>query len=440
LLWCLAESLPAIDLVSFESIHSFNQPAGDGEFLSEPVTEAHDGLLYGATTGGGGPQDSGLVFRMEKSGAGYQVLHVFGPPSATNGVAPWGGVIEGMDGRLYGATRYGGAEGAGTVYSLTRDGRDFKILHSFSTNGVLGRFPMNSVIQGRDGRLYGRTLSGGESNGTTVFGLNPDGSGFQVLHSFEYPDLENYTAYSGTASTEGPSRQGSVFRIRKDGSGFETLRFFGSPGTPRDGTVPEAGLTETSEGVLFGATLGGGYDDYGVLYRINRDGTGYRVLHEFTAQRAEGYSPGSPPIEGPDGALYGTTYFGGPDDNGTLYRVHKDGTGMAFLYTFGDVNCPAWPYSSLRFCTDGAFYGTTYNGRGDVYGAVFRINPISLVPRTGAVRLHAMTGKTYALESRNQQGDPWTELGRLLNITGVLEFPVPSGDSSRFFRARLVPP
>ncbi len=449
-LW-FAPALVAADLVSFESIHDFQRSAGDGEYLYDCVTEGTDGLLYGATLNGGGPDDGGIVFRMAKSGANYQVLHAFGPLCITNGLSPWGGVIEGADGRLYGATRHGGAELVGTIYSLAKDGSGFRIIYSFSTNGSSGRFPMNSVIQAKDGRLYGRTLSGGEGDGATIFGLNRDGTGFQNLHGFEHPDNDYYIAYSGllegsdgllygTTTGEGSNRAGSIFRINRDGSGFQTLRFFTGTGKGPEGRVPDAGLTETSDGILFGTTEGGGFDDFGVLYRINRDGTGYRVLHEFTAQNAEGYTPTSPPIEGPDGALYGTTYFGGPEDTGSIYRINKDGTGLAFLYTFGGTNCPAYPYAALRRGTDGAFYGTTCDGLGEIYGAVFRINPVSLLLTPGFVQVNAMTGRTYALETLDQLGNTWTEQARLTNVTGTLQFPISRSEARRFFRTRLVSP
>src|SRR5206468_991849 len=117
----------------------------------------------------------------------------------------------------------GGAELVGTIYSLTKDGGDFKMIFSFSTNGSLGQLPMNSVIQAKDGRLYGKTLSGGVGDGGTIFGVNTDGSGFQSLHSFEHNDTDHYIAYSGliegsdgmlygTSNGEGPNRSGSVFR------------------------------------------------------------------------------------------------------------------------------------------------------------------------------------------------------------------------------------
>jgi uncharacterized repeat protein (TIGR03803 family) len=440
-------ALSATDQVSFESIHLFDKTAGDGEFLNEPVTEGSDGFLYGATSSGGGPLDCGLVFRVRKSGADYQILHVFGPPSATNGSTSWGGVIEGKDGRLYGATRYGGSGDAGTIYSLARDGADFKIIHHFPTNGSAGRFPMNGVVQAKDGRLYGRTLTGGEGGGATIFGLNTDGSAFQTLHHFARSDREYYIAYSGllvgsdgrlygAADSEGPQGAGSVFSLSTDGSGFQTLHFFTGTGKGPEGRFPIGGVTESTEGILFGTTQGGGFDDFGVLYRIHRDGTGYRVIHEFTAQRQEGYTPASAPIEGPDNALYGTTYFGGPFDNGAIYRIRKDGSGLAFIYTFEDVDCPAWPYSALRICSDGAFYGTTFNGRGNVYGAVFRINPISLTVASNVVHLHAMTGKGYSLETTTNLADAWIEYGRQTNTTGAIAFQILPSPSPQFFRAR----
>src|SRR5256714_11444149 len=197
LVFSLSMSARAIDLVAFQSIHDFKRSASDGEYLNEPITEGSDGLLYGAAVNGGGPDDGGIVFRMEKSGANYQILHAFGPLSTTNGVSPWGGVIEGNDGLLYGATREGGAELVGTIYSLTKDGGDFKMVFSFSTNGAAGRFPMNSVIQGKDGRIYGKTLSGGVGDGATIFGVNTDGSDFRSLHSFEHNEAARTIAYSG---------------------------------------------------------------------------------------------------------------------------------------------------------------------------------------------------------------------------------------------------
>jgi hypothetical protein len=57
-----------------------------------------------------------------------------------------------------------------------------------------------------------------------------------------------------------------------------------------------------------------------------------------------------------------------------------------------------------------------------------------------SVHLHAMMGQSYALDTVSNLGDTWTELSRLTNITGTLEFPISRSDSPRFFRGRLVQP
>src|ERR1051325_11694273 len=168
--------------VGYEQLHAFRRSAGDGEYLYDSVIEGKDGRLYG-TTLNGGPEDGGLVFALNKDGSGYAVLHNFGY-GATNGLSPWGTVIQGSDHRLYGATRHGGTFDAGIVFNLTTNGTDFTIVRSFATNQNEGAYPLNNVIEGNDGRLYGRTISGGTNDGNSIFGLNKDGTGYVVLHSF----------------------------------------------------------------------------------------------------------------------------------------------------------------------------------------------------------------------------------------------------------------
>ena len=106
LIFADATEVRATDSVGYEQLHAFYRSAGDGENLYDSVIEGKDGRLYG-TTLNGGPEDGGLVFALNKDGSGYTVLHNFGH-GATNGLSPWGTVIQGSDDRLYGATRHGG--------------------------------------------------------------------------------------------------------------------------------------------------------------------------------------------------------------------------------------------------------------------------------------------------------------------------------------------
>jgi len=111
---------------------------------------------------------------------------------------------------------------------------------------------------------------------------------------------------------------GTVFTLNKDGSGFAILHSFG--GAPGDGALPSGGLVEGGDGALYGATQSGGSSNRGTLFRLNKDGTGYRVLYNFAGTGADGKIPVGALVIGSDGAFYGTTSFGGDPNFGTVFR------------------------------------------------------------------------------------------------------------------------
>jgi uncharacterized repeat protein (TIGR03803 family) len=136
----------------------------DGEDGSNPqgVVEGSDGALYGTTQSGGPPGDifhptgSGTVFKLNKNGSGYTVLHRF-PGMAGDGAEPWAGLVEGRDGALYGTTLGGGTNNLGTVFKLKKDGSGYAVLHNFLNIEVDGNRPMAGLLAGSDGALYGTT-------------------------------------------------------------------------------------------------------------------------------------------------------------------------------------------------------------------------------------------------------------------------------------------
>jgi uncharacterized repeat protein (TIGR03803 family) len=138
--------------------------------------------------------------------------------------------VEGSDGALYGTTHAGGAYGVGTAFKLNKDGSDFNVLHSFSTNGGDGQFPSAAVVEGSDGALYGTTSAGGANT-------NQYGDSF-----------------------------GTVFKLNKDGNGYAILHNFGASGA--DGQNPFTGLVQGSDGAFYGTTFGGGYSGFGTAFKI----------------------------------------------------------------------------------------------------------------------------------------------------------------------------
>src|SRR5579863_7411941 len=70
--------------------------------------------IYGTTTLGGA-NGVGVLYSMNTDGTNYQVLHNF--QNSPDGAEPYGKMIPGPGGKLYGATTLGGARGFGAIYS-----------------------------------------------------------------------------------------------------------------------------------------------------------------------------------------------------------------------------------------------------------------------------------------------------------------------------------
>ncbi len=285
---------------------------------------------------------------------------------------------------LYGTTCCGGSNSLGTVFQVSRDGSKYRVLHHFTLNSGSSYGVPVVISQGSDGALYGTAaIAVG-----FVFKLNPDGTGYTVLHQFDYLDLDDALAprtgvlegsdqaLYGT-SEYGGMNNGTVFRVNKDGNDYRILHHF--PFIGDDGSEPQAGLMEGRDGALYGTTSRGGSNHKGTVYKLNKDGSGYAILHHFPAFAEDGWEPRSGLVEGSDGSLYGCTYFGGIDSgigSGTIYRLSKDGTRYTVLHGFSrSAGDGYWPVAHLIQGSDGAFYGTTRFGGDQNFGIVFRLLP-----------------------------------------------------------------
>ncbi len=255
------------------------------------LTAGSDGKFYG-TTQDGGAAGGGTVFRLNPDGTAFEVLHAF--TCASDGCTSLAGLTAGSDGKFYGTTRGGGAAGGGTVFRVNPDGTAFEVLHAFICESD-GCFPSAGLTAGSDGKFYGTTSCGGGRGGGTVFRLNPDGTAFEVLHTFTC----------------------------------------GS-----DGCVPAAGLTAGSDGKFYGTTDGGGAAGGGTVFRLNPDGTAFEVLHAFTCESGDGCGPDAGLTAGSDGKFYGTTRFGG-GGGGTVFRLAI----RVFLHGSGGTANPPTPSS-----------------------------------------------------------------------------------------------
>jgi uncharacterized repeat protein (TIGR03803 family) len=154
------------------------------------------------------------------------------------------------------------------------------------------------------------------------------------------------------------------------------------------GGQPNGPLLQASDGNFYGTTRAGGTSGCtvgcGVIFRVTADGTA-TGLHSFGDQTSDGEKPTAPLVQGRDGALYGTTSFGGAYGYGTVFKITLDGI-YTVLYSFGSTSSDgAVPVAGLIQGTDGNFYGTTSTGganrctnvpgMANNCGTVFRITP-----------------------------------------------------------------
>jgi uncharacterized repeat protein (TIGR03803 family) len=142
--------------------------------------------------------------------------------------------------------------------------------------------------------------------------------------------------------------------------------------------VPYASLVQSANGDFFGTTFGGGVNDFGSVFKMNANGA-FTSLYSFCSQPscADGSEPEAPLVRGIDGNFYSTTFSGGSEFAGTIFKITPGGV-LTTLHSFGSqagFEDGDFPYGALLQAADGNFYGTTYSGGTFGEGNVYRITP-----------------------------------------------------------------
>lgn len=370
---------------NFTILKSFKAvPDGNIPFCTLVVDT--NGVLYG-TTVGGGISNQGSIFALNQDGSGYVTLKSFA--GTTNGVGPHAGLLLSTNGSLYGTTYGGGISNFGTVFGVNRDGSGFAVLHSF-TGSSDGKNLEAGLIEGSDGALYGLTYFSESATRGTIFKVNKDGGGYSILHVFTgNPDGQQPQgrllkasdgALYGTTVFGSSLAGGTIFTLNEDGGGYHTIYNFRS--IPGDGYGPVGGLIEGSDNVLYGTTYHGGGTGYdGTVFSVNKDGSNYQILHRFSTSGGDGQRANGELMEGADGALYGGT-DSSANLQGSIFKLNKDGGSYQLLRSFlssgGDGHVPR---CALLQVGSGALYGTTEFGGVGGAGCVFALSSTPLPPR-----------------------------------------------------------
>jgi uncharacterized repeat protein (TIGR03803 family) len=362
------------------------------------------------------------VFKISTNGA-LTTLHSF--TGGNDGAYPEGGLVQGSDGFFYGTTKLSDFFSTPYGYTFSGDGTVFKIstngalttLYAFgsftnASGGVAldGANPVAGLVQGSDGFFYGTTTGGGTNDSGTVFKISTNG----VLTSlYSFPGTDDGTPNAGLVQgSDGyfyGTSGGRVFRISTNGA-LTTL--YPCPGV--------GGLVQGSDGYLYGMTSLGGTNGKGSVLKISTNGA-LTTLHSFTGGN-DGACPRAGLVQGSDGYFYGTTeyndLFSTPWGNtfsgvGTVFRISSSGA-YTSLYSFTGGNDGANPFAGLVQGSDGSFYGTTYAGGTNGYGTVFRLTIVpglSIIPSGPYVILTWPTNYAgFTLQSTTNLGSSavWT--------------------------------
>ena len=303
---------------NFKLLHTFvpgkNKKYANGNNPGRLI-EGPDGKLYGTTLSGG--VGSGVLYRMNKSGSGFQVIHQFcSKANCADGFS--GALVVGTDGNLYGASGAGGTgncgqyyQGCGTIFRVTPSSGSYDVVFNFDPS-TSGEFPLG-ITQTSDGTLYGTDFA---ASGVNLFHYSPATGVFKTIAlNFPSPNgLPSHPASTLILGTNGnfyglyhmyaTCCQG-LFEVEPDGS---HLQLFPEDNTVRAGSTD--GLLLASDGNFWIAEYNGG-SGYGAILSLSpSQGTVLQTLSPFGESAALGTYPGAL-VQAKDGTLWGANALGG---------------------------------------------------------------------------------------------------------------------------------
>lgn len=236
-------------------LHSFTG-GSDGCYPTQGLIMDKAGNLYG-TTNGCGSSANGTVYKVNSAG-NFTLLHTF---NGSDGANPYlGDLTMDKSGNLYGVTDYGDTSNYGELYRLSESGT-LTLLHSFKGGTSDGCGPLGSVVQDDAGNLFGTTYGCGSRGKGTIWKVSKKGKDHlaQLYRGTQdgcyakarvARDLKG-NLYGVTDSC-GASNSGTLYELSARGR-LTLLHSFDS----LDGAIPVGEVLRTPRGKLFGTTFYG---------------------------------------------------------------------------------------------------------------------------------------------------------------------------------------
>jgi uncharacterized repeat protein (TIGR03803 family) len=450
-----------------------------------PLALATDNKFYGVSSQGG-TNNQGTIFRFDPVTHSYTTLWEFVAPD----VLPGGGLMQATNGKLYGVCSAGGTSGGGVIYSFDITTGSYARVFSFTNLNAHGASPYGELIEGAPGKLYGINKDGGAQGSSGIgvlFEFNLNTQAFTKLHTFTNTGGTRPTGgvtlgadgkLYGVTISNGGSDRGTLYSYDKASNTFAEIHEFKN----HDGARPSSAPLAHSNGKIYGIAMGDhqpnafGTDD-GVIYEYDPAlaGTGFLIKDRFgDGVNDAGVASLGGVLEGPGGKIYFLTVasgsniveydpvsqtttarvtslpasYGARGDNsfaagpgGELYTAFREGgaTGKGSIVKYspatniatkvldlGSSSSGAYPYGDLVKANNGKLYGMASGGGDHGLGIIFEIDPATgaftkkhdFDGPNGATPLGGMilssNGKLYgtttfggpSLEERSYQANP----------------------------------
>lgn len=346
-------------------VRAVSPTSGRGPVVSFSTKHAAGGILIGGVATTGGTNDQGTVFKFDPATGNFSKVHDYSHPDEF--VALAGNLVRTPVG--FACNSIADGTGAGELLTFNDDGNPTVIDTYSAHNGsaVLASdnhlYVIDDWINFFRGGIY-RIHSGGDDVNALdriIFRFRKDEQGINPYA----PLLQRNTVLFGTAPYGGIHEAGTIFSVEMDGSGFKILHSFSGS----DGHTPSGALIEGEDGLLYGVTQKGGKHNQGSIFRIHPDGTGFTTVVSFSG--ANGAEPfGS--LLSYHGRIYGTTSTGGAFGHGVIFSVRPDGKNFRVLHHC-DGTTGARPLNGLAAGNDGTLYGMTSRGGHSNLGVIYSI-------------------------------------------------------------------
>ncbi len=358
-----------------------------GKYPYGSLMQADNGYVYGMCSEGG-TNNAGVLFNVDTEDHSFLKKIDFSGPEM--GMNPYGSLLQAANGKMFGMTRRGGKQNEGVIFEFDPVSSVLQKRIDFSFRSK-GRYPYGSLIQGDNGKLYGMTWGGGNWGFDSAHPPGPEGKG--VL--FEWDPVSNAYAVKVDFGYDGNSLSQCPFgSLVKSGDG----RIFGMTSTTifewepptniirhniafkESGNSSQKGsLLVLSGGKILGIYSNGGPNEFGIMFEINPknntcadkvvfNGKGNGSCENFTSEA-------NSLVQSKSGKVYGITSLGGINNSGVLFEWDPVTGNFEKKMDFGGMETGKNPCGGLLQANNGKLYGMTAYGGRNGYGTLFEWDP-----------------------------------------------------------------